>query len=66
MLYSFKRWVLDNKIHVDQTSVNKITVVEMKMFRWMSGNTTEDRIRNKDIGGNLGMALIEYKQDKTV
>eukprot|EP00102_Acyrthosiphon_pisum_P026090 XP_016663300.1 PREDICTED: uncharacterized protein LOC107884852 [Acyrthosiphon pisum] len=38
-----------------------MSVVEMKMLRWMSGVTREDRIRNEYIRDSIGVASIVDK-----
>ena len=42
MLYGTKYWA--TKLHV-----HKMSVVELKMLRWMCGKTKKDRIKNKCI-----------------
>lgn len=38
-----------------------MSVVDMKIIRWMGKVTTEDIIRNEYTGGNLRVALIKDK-----
>jgi len=38
-----------------------MSVVEMKMLRWMSGVTRENRIRTEFVRGSIGIALIVDK-----
>lgn len=33
----------------------------MRMFRWISGQTRKDMIRNEDVRNDLGVVLIEVK-----
>lgn len=47
--------MLSNEQHID-----RISVAEM-MFKWMSGKTRKDSIRNKDIRDNLGVAPMKIK-----
>ena len=39
----------------------KISVTEMRKFRWMCGNTRRDKVRNEDIRSKIGVASIEEK-----
>jgi len=36
-------------------------VAEMRMLRWMCGNTRRDKVRNKNIRTKIGVAPIEEK-----
>ena len=54
MLYGVECW--PKKIHVQQ-----ISVVEMRMLRWICGHTRRDRVLNDDIRDGLGVAPIEEK-----
>ena len=54
MLYGAKCW--PTKRHVQQ-----ISVVKMRMLRWICGHTRRDRVRNDDIRDRLGVAPIEEK-----
>jgi len=36
-----------------------MSVVEMRMLRWMCGNTRRDNVRNEDIRTKIGVASIE-------
>ena len=38
-----------------------MSVVEMRMFRWMCGNMKRDKVRNEDIRTKMGVASIEEK-----
>ncbi len=42
--------------------MNKISVAEMRMLRWMCGKTRRDRIRNETIREVLGVAPIEEEK----
>ena len=42
-------------------SVAEMSVAEMRMLRWMCGNTRRDKVRNEDIRTNIGVASIEEK-----
>jgi hypothetical protein len=55
MLYGAECWP-PKRQHVKQLSV-----VEMRMLRWICGHTRRDRIRNDDIRERLGVALVEEK-----
>jgi len=39
----------------------KISVAEMRMLRWMYGNTRRDKVRYDDIRTKIGVASIEEK-----
>ena len=41
--------------------VQQISVVEMRMLRWIYGHIRRDRVRNDDIRDRLGVALIKEK-----
>jgi hypothetical protein len=41
--------------------VQKISVAEMRMLRWICGHTRKDRIRNDDIRDKLRVAPIQEK-----
>ena len=55
MLYGAECWPTKRR-HVQQLSV-----AEMRMLRWICGNTRRDRIRNDDIRERLGVAPVEEK-----
>jgi hypothetical protein len=55
MLYGAEYWPT-KRWHVQQLSV-----AEMRMLRWICGNTRRDRVRNDDIRERLGVALVEEK-----
>ena len=55
MLYGSECWAVDKKTE------QRLSVAEMRMLRWMSGVTREDRIRNEYIRGSLGVASIVGK-----
>ena len=55
MLYGAKSWAANKQ------QVHKMSVVEMRMLRWMSGKTRKDKIRNEFISGSLGVASIGDK-----
>ena len=54
MLYGIECW--PTKRHVQQ-----ISVVEMRMLRWICGHTRRDQVQNNDIRDKLGVAPIEEK-----
>jgi len=54
LLYSTECWAI--KIYAQ-----KMSVAEMRMIRWMCGNTRRDKVRNKDIRTKIGVASIEEK-----
>ena len=41
--------------------INKLSVTEMRMLRWICGKTLKDRIQNEHIWEMVGVASIEYK-----
>jgi acetone carboxylase gamma subunit len=41
--------------------VQKMSVTEMRMLRWICGHTINDRIRNDDVRNKLGVAPIQEK-----
>ena len=41
--------------------MNKISVAEMRMLRWMCGKTRQDRIRNETVREMVGVVPIEEK-----
>jgi hypothetical protein len=53
MLYGAECWPTKRR-HVQQLSV-----AEMRMLRWICGNTRRDRVRNDDIRERLGVAPVE-------
>ncbi|CAL5439689.1 unnamed protein product [Camellia sinensis] len=55
MLYGTECWAT-KKQHVD-----KMSVAEMRMLRWMCGKTRQDKIRNECIREWVGVAPIEDK-----
>ena len=55
MLYGTKCWAVKHR------HVHKMGVTEMRMLRWMCGHTRNDKIRNEDILGKVGVAKIEGK-----
>jgi hypothetical protein len=38
-----------------------MSIADMRMLRWMSGGTREDRIRKEYVRGNTGVAFIVDK-----
>jgi hypothetical protein len=55
MLYGAKCWPTKRR-HVQQLSV-----AEMRILRWMCGDTRRDRVRNDDIRDRIGVAPIAEK-----
>jgi hypothetical protein len=55
MLYGAECWPTKRR-HVQQLSV-----AEMRMLRWICGNTRRDRVRNDDIRKRLGVAPVKEK-----
>ncbi|XP_060191726.1 uncharacterized protein LOC132621465 [Lycium barbarum] len=54
MLYGAECWPV-KKSHIQKK------VAEMRMLRWMCGNTRSDRIRNEVIRDKVGVASVEDK-----
>jgi hypothetical protein len=55
MLYEAQWWPTKRR-HVQQLSV-----AEMRMLRWICGNTKRDRVQNDDIRERLGVTLVKKK-----
>ena len=55
MLYGSECWA------VKQQHTQKMCVAEMRMLRWMCGNTRKDRIRNEFIRDKVGVASVDDK-----
>jgi hypothetical protein len=55
MMYGAEYWATKRQ------HVQKISVAEMQMLRWICGHTRKDRIRNDDIRDKLGVASIQEK-----
>ena len=41
----------------------EMSVAEMRMLRWMCGNTWIDKVRNEDIRTKIGVASIEGNRE---
>ncbi|CAH9137087.1 unnamed protein product [Cuscuta epithymum] len=55
LLYGVECWA------VKQCHIQKMSVTEMCMLRWMCGHTRKDRVRNETIKQRVGVAPIEDK-----
>jgi hypothetical protein len=55
MMYGAECWATKGQ------HVQKMSVAEMRMLRWICGHTRKDRIRNDDIMNKLGVAPIQEK-----
>ena len=55
LLYGTEYWAI-KRYHAQ-----KMSAIEMCIFRWMSGNTKRDKERNEDIRIKIGVATIEEK-----
>jgi hypothetical protein len=55
MMYGAEYWATKGQ------HIQKMSVVEMRMFRWIYGHTRKDRIRNYDIRDKFGVAPIQEK-----
>jgi hypothetical protein len=54
-MYDAECWVTKGQ------HVQKMSVTEMRLLRWICGHTRKDRIRNDDIRDKLGAAPIQEK-----
>lgn len=50
-----------NVVVVKKQYIHKMTIAEMIILRWISGNTLKDRIRNEKICLNIGVTSIDEK-----
>jgi hypothetical protein len=55
LLYGSECWTIKHD------HMQKINVAEMRMLRWMSGNTIKDKLKNDFIRHKIGVAPIEDK-----
>lgn len=55
MLYGAECWATKGQ------HIQKISVAEMRMLRWICGHTRKDRVRNEDVRDKVGVAPIEEK-----
>jgi hypothetical protein len=55
ILYGTECWPIKRQ------QVNKMSVAEMRMLRWMCGKTRRDRVRNETVREIVGVAPIEEK-----
>jgi hypothetical protein len=55
MMYDTECWATKGQ------HVQKMSVVEMRMLRWICSHTRKNRIRNDDIRDKLGVAQIQEK-----
>ena len=55
MLYDTECWAI-KRYHAQ-----KMSIAEMRMLRWMCGNTKRDKVRNEDIRNKISVASIEEK-----
>ena len=59
MMYSADTWA------VNKAQEKKLDVAEMRMLRWMSGDTKLDRIRNEIIRGTTKVGEISKKMQES-
>jgi hypothetical protein len=52
-------WII--KAPLSLKHVHKLSVLEMRILIWMSGNTRKDKIRNEVIHSKLRVAIVEKK-----
>jgi len=55
ILYSLECWAVDKQIE------QRMSVVKMKMLKWINGMTRKDRIKNEYNRGSIRVALIMGK-----
>jgi hypothetical protein len=55
MIYDVEYWATKGQ------HIQKMSVAEIRMLRWIYGHTRKDRIRNDDIRDKLGVATIQEK-----
>jgi hypothetical protein len=55
MMYGVECWATKGQ------HIQKMSVAEMRMLRWICGHTRKDQIRNDDIQDKLGVAPIQEK-----
>jgi hypothetical protein len=55
MMYGAECWATKGQ------HIQKMSVAEMRMLRWICGHARKDRIRNDDIRDKLGVAPIQEK-----
>ena len=55
MLYGAECWATKGQ------HIQKISVAEMRMLRWICGHTRKNRVRNEDVRDKVGVAPIEEK-----
>ena len=41
-----------------------MSAVEMRMLRWMCGNTQRDKVRNEDICTKIGISLYRREDER--
>ena len=54
-------FLYDTECSAIKRYVQKMSVAEMRMLRWMCDNTMRDKMRNEDIRTKIGVASIEEK-----
>jgi hypothetical protein len=55
MIYDVEYWATKGQ------HIQKMSVAEMRMFRWICGHTRKNRIKNDDIRDKLGATPIQKK-----
>ena len=46
---------------IKRCHAQKMSIAEIRMLRWMCGNTRRDKMRNEDIRTKIGVAYIKEK-----
>jgi len=55
LLYGIECWA------IRRHHAYKMSVAEMRMLRWIYGNTRRDKVKSEDIRTKIGVASIEEK-----
>ena len=59
MLYGTEYWTIKKQC------IHKMSISEMRMLRWIDGNTQKDRVQNNEICLKIGVAPIDEKIRKS-
>ena len=58
MSYGTKCWV------IKRYYAQKMSVAEMRILRWMCGNTKRNKLRNEDIRTKIGCSLYRREDER--
>ena len=53
-------------LNVEKQNIHKMSTIEIRMLRWISGNTSKDMLQNEEILLKIGVAPIEKKWRRVV